>query len=477
MKLLKDLLGGIQIIRGNSIPRDASVTGISFDSRTVGEGEAFFALNNEKKYIDEAIKKGASVVFVEKNGFEGPCAVVENVRRAMAVFSANFYGNPQKKLHFIGITGTNGKTTTAHIIKHILESNGKKTAIIGTLGANIDNETIITDLTTPDSPELFGILAAAVARKAQYIVMEVSAHAIYYEKTFGIYFDIGVFTNVSRDHLDFFGNMERYTKVKKNFFNSGNMKTCVLNIDDRIGRELLYETDTRVFTYGIKNPSDIFAVDVSYFGHTRFFVNCRDRTAWVKTPYLGEFNLYNVLAGILTTSVIGIEFEDIISCMETLPVVEGRMNVIDCGYKVIIDFAHTPDGLRKLLTAVREFTERRLITVFGCGGNRDGGKRAIMGKIASELSDLCVITSDNPRLEKPEDIVREIIAGCKKTGKNNFLSKIDRREAILFAMRLCSEGDVLVVAGKGAENYMDVGGKKIPFSDRAICEEGAEIKS
>lgn len=444
----------------------------AFDADRIKKGDVFFLLNEDKtEQLKKAAEKGAVCVFSEKGTDILPCVTVSDVRKALALYSAAFYSHPERKLKIIGVTGTNGKTTTAHIISHLLKQNGYKTAVIGTLGAEIDGQKTVTSLTTPDPDEFFGILSEAAAKETDYVVTEVSAHAIFLRKLYGITLDYCVFTNLSRDHLDFFGSMERYGKVKKSIFCSDQVKNAVVNTDDELGREIYRDRRGRTLTYGLHNPADVFALDCRYRKGTEFLVNAFDEIEYVSTRLSGEFNLYNTLAAVTTVCDIGVPLPYIKDYLSSLTPPEGRFNVLSGnGYKVIVDYAHTPDGLEKVLTAARGITENSLICVFGCGGNRDKEKRPIMGETVQKLSDLCIITSDNPRYEEPEKIIEEILAGADRAGKSH-IAIPDRKKALLFALRIAHEGDTVVIAGKGAETYMEIKGEKIPFDDKKICEE------
>lgn len=451
-----------------------------FDSRKVEKGDVFFALKGAtdgSKYARDAVKQGASLV-VGENDFDGiPHIKVDSVRRVFALYCAAYYGHPERRVKVIGVTGTNGKTSTTRILTHILEKNNFKTALIGTLGAIIDGEKIDTGLTTPDADEFYRLLAAAVSCGTDYVVAEVSAHAIFYEKIYGIDFDYCVFGNLSRDHLDFFGTMENYGEVKKSIFMNGQVKTAIVNADDSLGAEIIKVRKGRTLTYGLYNPSDVFAVDESYIDGIRFVVNAFDRIAWCAVPLAGEFNLYNTLAALAVAADAGVDIESAAEVLPSLPEIPGRFNVLrKNGITVIIDYAHTPDGLQKVLRTARGITKNNLICVFGCGGNRDKQKRPIMGEIAQRCADLCVITSDNPRFEEPQAIISDILSGAEREGKAH-IGIADRERAIAFALTVASKGDTVLVAGKGAEEYMDVKGVKTPFSDREACEKYLERKN
>lgn len=444
-----------------------------FDSRKVKNGDVFFALNGSTDgniYVSDAIERGAAVVVSEIFYPQLPCIQVESVRESFASYCAAFYGHPERRLKIIGVTGTNGKTSVTRILSHVLEKNNYKTATIGTLGAMINGKEIDTGLTTPDADLFYKLLAEAAEKKTDFVIMEISAHGIYYQKTFGVKFEYGIFTNLSRDHLDFFGTMENYGAVKKSWFLDGTVKKAVINTDDALGLEIFKCRKTAVLSYGLYSPSDVFAVNEKYENGTRFVINAFDEISWGYTPLMGEFNLYNTLAAITVAYDLGISLPDVCNALSSLGEIEGRFNTLFGDIvTVIIDYAHTPDGLEKVLSAARGITENNLICVFGCGGNRDREKRPIMGEIAQKLADICIVTSDNPRYEEPEKIIEEIIVGADRVGRGH-IAIADRERAILFALRIAEKGDTVLIAGKGAEKYMDIKGVKHPFSDREICE-------
>ena len=399
------------------------VTHLTHDSRDVREGSLFFSLRGT--YVTEALAKGAVDV------------VTEDARRQMALIAKEFYGNACDKMRIVGITGTNGKTTTTHIISHCLRQNGIKTASIGTLGP--------TPLTTPDPIELHELFKKFHEEGVQVVVMECSAHAIHLEKLAGITFEVGVFTNLSQDHLDFFPDYHAYADTKTKWFDA-NIKVAVINIDD--------EESTRV------NHPNI--IPYSYDDKIKF-----------RSPLLGKFNHYNCLAAIRVCQELGLPMRKIKRALKSIPPVPGRFNTVDVhGKTVVIDYAHTPDSLENIIKACRDLAgdKGHVITVFGCGGERDVSKRPLMGAASAQLSDYTIITSDNPRGEPPRSIMLQIEAGAKLYGENYKLIE-DRKAAIFYALDMAKSGDIVVVAGKGAEDYMDIGGQKIPYSDQGAISE------
>jgi len=472
---LKELLRGVNYISAN-LPLSTPVEHICAHSEECTKGSLFFAMrgqtNDGNNYVNDALVKGAAVIVSEFPQPDSvPHIIVENIRGAIGIMASNFYGNPHKKLKIIAVIGTNGKTTTANMIGNILNFSGKKTAIFGTLGANILGKELPCDLTTPDPIDMHRLFAEAVKDGCEYVAMEVSAHAIHYNKTNGVTADIAIFTNLSQDHLDFFGTMEKYSATKYSYFEEKNCRLAIVNIDDDMGLKIYRNIDMPIKTYGLNNPCDTFAVDIEYKPNgTSFIVNCEDDISEIRTKFIGEFNVYNALAAITACKTLGIDLRRIALAFMKMDPVKGRFNVIDGGKKVIIDFAHTPDGLKNLLKAARRICSGKLIAVFGCGGNRDTKKRAVMGRIAAEYADFTVITSDNSRNENPEDIIAQIEQGYREIS-SDYITIADREHAITYAILTASPQDVIVIAGKGGEEYMEVKGIKIPYSDKKVVEE------
>lgn len=473
MKLKKLLHGaGVKSFRGE----DIEISGIENDSRLVKPGYAYVALKGAEdgaKYIQSAIKNGAVAIIGKEFDYpensEGISFItVDDARKTFSVMAANFYDNPQKKLKITGVTGTNGKTTVTYMISHILSENGIKTGIIGTNGVMYDGNVYDTGMTTPDPTKLFYYLGEMVKSGVETVVMEVSAHAAFYDKIYGIDFFAGVFTNFTQDHLDFFKDEESYKKAKLKFLNNYNCKYIVANADDKLTGEIK-KKNKKVLTYGIKNPSDVFAMDLrETLSGEKFILNVFDEIYDMDTRFYGEFNVYNALAACEVCSIYGIKIKDIAASLKTFCGVPGRMEKIyENEFSVFIDYAHTPDGLRNALETLRPITENKLILVFGCGGNRDALKRPIMGEIASDYADISIITSDNPRFEEPFEIIRQIEKGFKKGKYRVVVYK--RQEAIEYALKIALKGDVVLIAGKGAEKYQEVLGVKRDFDDKKVA--------
>ncbi len=449
-------------------------SGIGYNS-FCEKGCLYFCLHGAERTLTDAAyasEHGAAAIVVceRAEGISIPQFVCGDVRRKFALTSAAYYGNPADRLTMIGVTGTNGKTTTTHIIKSILDAAGRKTGLIGTNGVMIGREKRGATLTTPDPPVLHKLLAEMADNGVDTVVMEVSAHALAFKKTEGIVFAVSAFTNLTQDHLDFFGTLEEYKKAKLSLFTPAHTQTAVVNMDDETGVEIARTAAVPLVTYGVENPSDVFGIDymATEKGCT-FVANIMDDITRLSYCAPGAFNMSNVLCAAATANVLGIATDVIRRGVCAVKRVDGRFQSVGkAGKRVVIDYAHTPDGLRKILKAVREITRGRVIAVFGCGGDRDRSKRPLMGEIASELADFTVITSDNPRSEPPLEIIRQIESGFK-TG--NYMLAVSRKEGIKYALEICGEDDTVIIAGKGHENTQEIGGVKEHFSDEETVRE------
>ncbi len=457
---------------------DTDITGLACDSSKVKPGFLFFCLvgreNDGHTFAADALSRGAAAIVVERRlALDCVQIEVDDTRAAMARAAAAFYGNPSKRLKIIGITGTNGKTTTTYIIKSIIEASGHSCGLIGTNAVEYGDSKIPATLTTPDPIDLQHTLSDMAAAGVEYVVMEVSAHALALKKVDGIVYEVAAFSNFSRDHLDFFGDMKSYAQAKKSFFTPEHARTAVINVDDELGREIISETKLHTVTYGVDNPSDVFGIDLEMSAYgLSYVINMFDRVGSVKFNLTGRFNMYNTLCAAAVAAALDIPFNAIIAGIRGITKIDGRFNIINTTKcNVIIDFAHTDDGIANILRAIREFAPARIITVFGCGGNRDKTKRAVMGKIVSQLSDYCFITSDNPRFEPPVDIILQIESGIKEIGRTNYTPIVDRKEAIRAALEMANKDDIVLIAGKGAEQYNDVMGNKQPYNDERYVME------
>lgn len=460
---------------------DAVVSGIAYDSRAVQKGDVYFALKGENfdgaQFIPDAIERGCSaVVSVDyENTTEVPVLTTPDTRLALAYASSAFYGNPSRNLKLIGITGTNGKTSVAHILRYMLQSAGCKTAILGTVGHDYGEGIEKSSLTTPEAPELNRFLRKAVNEGSSHAVMEVSSHSLALKRVRGLDFDVAVFTNLTHDHLDYHKNFESYRNAKGLLFKElKDSAYAVINIDDESSNYMSTMTSANVATFSISDSS----ADYQALSHTysdrgmKISLSIPKGALDIESPLSGEFNVYNLMAAFTAVEVLGVNTDSAVENLTNLSQIPGRFEKIDsdAGFTIIVDYAHTPDALENTMIAAGELRapDSRLITVFGCGGDRDVEKRPIMGKLASSLSDLVIVTSDNPRSEPPESIISGITQGMNK---DNFKAIEDRRSAIGHALAEANSGDVVLVAGKGHEDYQEINGVRKPFSDKEVIKE------
>lgn len=461
--------------------QDLVIRGIECDSRKVEEGFLFVCIPgfnfDGHKFIPEAIKRGSRVVVVEKDvktAKDVTVIKVPNTRYALAVLANRFYGYPSKKLQVVGIAGTNGKTTTTYLVRDVLKKAGKKVALFGTIEYDLGNRTLPASTTTPQSLELQAMLNELVNKEFEYVVMEVSTHATVLDRVTGCEFDIGVFTNISRDHMDFHKTMENYLEAEIKFFRllSRTGRRAVINIDDPYAEHIIKNTRTEILTYGINDKNaDIRAFDikVSKTGSRFNVVTPLGETVfYLRLP--GRYNVYNALAAVGVGISEGLNLNEIREAIAHASV-RGRFERIDCGqsFDVIVDYAHTPDALQKALETARGLSEGRIIVVFGCGDDKD--RRPLMGVVAARMSDIAILTSDNSRNEEPSEIISDIESGIKKVDNSfQYLVIEDRFEAITQALEMAKEGDLVLIAGKGHEEYQIIKDRKIPFNDRKVAE-------
>ncbi|MCG9968084.1 UDP-N-acetylmuramoyl-L-alanyl-D-glutamate--2,6-diaminopimelate ligase [Pelotomaculum terephthalicicum JT] len=481
--LLKKLLEAvnIQAAGGN---HDVRLKGITYDSRKVCPGFLFVSIKGFKSdghdYVGQAVKQGAVAVVMERKVELPPdiaWAVVQDTRHALAVLSARFYGDPAKELKMIGVTGTNGKTTTASLISAILGLSGAKVGLIGTIHNRIGTQVIPGNNTTPESTDLQALLRRMVREGVGACVMEVSSHALALNRVDGCEFDMAVFTNLTQDHLDFHQSMGQYLEEKLKLFKNlkvpgdkSTIKHAVINADDPAAERFAQAAGGLVHTFGIKNTADVYATNVNI--NTRgvnFQIDGKLGRCQLNLCLTGLFNVYNALGAFTAAAALGVPHEIIKSALENIQGIPGRFEKVDAGqdFTVIVDYAHTPDGLENILKTARQLTQGRLITVYGCGGDRDRGKRPVMGSITAKYSDFQIITADNPRTESPAKIIQDIIEGVRPLApKENYLVEQDRRKAIGLAISMARKGDVVIIAGKGHEDYQIIGTEKFPFEDR-----------
>jgi len=498
---LSNLIKGIKI---NSVsgPLNEEVLGIAYHSKQVQPNAVFVAMrgfhHNGHDFIAQAIRKGAKAVIAEdlSEQVNGVTMIqVPDSRRALARISATFYGDPSLQLKVIGITGTNGKTTTSYLIESMFHQAGYTPGVVGTINCRFGSQIKKSSNTTPESLELQSLLGQMAEQKISHVIMEVSSHALDQDRVAGVHFDVGVFTNLTTEHLDYHGTIESYARSKAKLFSQfleesevSGEKFAVLNQDDPQGDYLSSLTSARIVRYGMTpnaevtikdatiSPEGIRGVLKTFRGDINFYL-----------PLLGRFNLHNIMAATGVALCLDVPLEYIRSGLEKVVAIPGRMERAGraVGFTVLVDYAHTPDALEQVLSSLKELSPKRIIVVFGCGGDRDRSKRPIMGRIAALLSEVVIITSDNPRTEKPEEIISEIEEGVRDTGlrkiapslvsqERGYLTVADRRQAIQAAIRMAQRGDIVLVAGKGHEDYQILKTRTIAFDDREQIEKALQ---
>jgi UDP-N-acetylmuramoyl-L-alanyl-D-glutamate--2,6-diaminopimelate ligase len=478
---LEVLIRDIQPL-GVAGPRDREISGVVCDSRHVRPGYLFVAVPGAKQngsvFVEDAVERGATAIVSETDSRlrkDVSFLRVTDARQALARLACLIHGEPTNQLQMLGVTGTNGKTTTAYMIKNILTAEGRNPGLIGTVEYLIGARAIPASRTTPDAPTLQDMFAQMVAAGCRSAVMEVSSHALLQRRTAGIDFDVGIFTNLTRDHLDYHQTMENYFEAKTLLFRGLGMgkkrATAVLNIDDPWGQRLsqLPGLKADVLTYGLNPKAVVYAENLELGPNGSMF---RVKSPWgeiqVTTRLMGRFNVHNALASFAACGALGANVETMGAVLASMTSVPGRLEEIKTGkgFQIFVDYAHTDDALGHVLKTLREIARGRLIVVFGCGGNRDRTKRPVMGKVAAELADYSILTSDNPRNEDPRRIIAEIQEGFK--GHSNFEVLEDRTEAIQKAIARAGKGDVVLIAGKGHENFQEFANRSIPFDDRQV---------
>ncbi len=460
---------------------EQNITGIQYNSQKVQPGNIFVCIQGEKtdghNYVADAVSRGAVAVLAAHTLSDLPAQVslliAENPRLAMASLADMWYQFPDRKMRVIGVTGTNGKTTTTHLIKWVLEQQGYATGLVGTIHNVVGALDVPSSNTTPESLELFALFNEMVKNGYQYGVMEVSSHALKQGRVSACRFAAGVFTNLTQDHLDYHGTFEDYLESKTKLFSMLNQTGDfpaygVVNIDDGAASSFIQAANVPVWTYGLGASADVQAKDFHLTaGGTQLTICYQGKEYLAKIPLIGKFNIYNALAAITVLLAEGIAMEAILVALASAPQVPGRFELVDYGqdFAVVVDYAHTPDGLENVLSTAREITHGRVISVFGCGGDRDKTKRPIMGAIGGKYSDFAIITSDNPRTENPYAILEQVEAGIKKE-TNHYVVEESRGAAIAKAIAMAEPGDLIMIAGKGHENYQLVNGETLHFDDR-----------
>lgn len=480
MKILSDLLYKVAIekVIGNV---KTSVNNISFDSRKIEPKDIFFAIKgydlDGHKYISTAIENGATVIICE----DIPSEIKENITYikvtntsiALGITASNFYENPSKKIELIGITGTNGKTTTTTLLYNLFTQLGFKCALLSTIENKIANQTLNSNHTTPDPITINKILALAVENNCKYAFMEVSSHGIHQNRLAGLNFKIGAFTNITHDHLDYHKTFANYIAAKKKFFDElPKNAIAITNIDDKNGWVMLQNTKAKKITYSLKSNS-VFKGKIIENRLDGMLLQFNGNEFW--TSLSGKFNAYNELLAYTIAIELGFSSIEALTAISKLQRVKGRFEtyISKQNIYIIVDYAHTPDALKNIIEAINQTRTRneQLITIFGCGGHRDKSKRPEMGNIATQLSDFTIITSDNPRDEVPEEIIKEIEAGVQAQNTNKYISITDRKQAIKTAIKIAKTKDIILIAGKGHENYQEINGEKFPFDDMTIAQE------
>ena len=474
---LKDLLKGIEIVSA-SADMEMELSGVSYDSRATQSGDLFVAMTgfaaDGHAYIGRAAAAGAAAVLCEKLPEEEiPYVQVENSRRALAVLGANWFGHPADAMTMVAVTGTNGKTTTTYLIKHILEqTRGAKVGLIGTNQNMIGEEIIPTERTTPESFEVQKLFAQMRDAGCGYVVMETSSHALALDRVFGVHYAVGIFTNLTQDHLDFHQTMESYCDAKAILFR--NCDTGVCNADDPWTERLLQDATCKRYFYAEKAAADLRAEEITLESdHIAFTAVTAEERVPVRVNIPGGFMVYNALDALGAVMALGVSLREAAEALNRVSHVKGRVEVVPTpgkDYTVLIDYAHSPDGMVNVLTSVKGFAKGRTVALFGCGGDRDRTKRPKMGAVAAEIADFVIVTTDNPRTEKPADIIADILPGLEGFDTPHIVVE-DRIEAIHWAMDHAEAGDVIVLCGKGHETYQEINHVKHHMDEREIVAE------
>lgn len=474
---LFDVISEKETVNKDKISGRIETSGFCCDTRVLRAGDTFFAIPGAKsdggEFAAEAVKKGACAVVAEKpfeREFSVPVVLVKDVRKAFAKACFFTAGQPQKKLKIIGVTGTNGKTTIASAVKKILSDAGKKCALFTTVGYDVCGAFYPSSHTTPPPEKLAPLFAQAVENGAEYAVMEVSSHSIAQKRIAAIDFEVGIFTNITRDHLDYHKTMEEYAAVKASFFEQ--CEHSIINADDEKAQQMAQKAKSKVYFVSEKDAEASFFIKdtkLSVSGIT-YTLSCKNSNIDISVPITGDFNIYNTSQAAATALILGIDKDTIARSLRGFGGAPGRMETVcreKLPFSVIIDYAHTPDALEKALYACKKITSSKLWCVFGCGGNRDHGKRPEMGKAAASIADIAVITSDNPRTEEPDAIISDIVKGVPE-GKNNYITITDRKKAIEYTLAHAEAGDTILLAGKGHETYIDDKNGKHYFSEKDV---------
>ena len=472
---LQDLLKGVAVLESTAAP-DTEINEVRYDSRAVRPGDLFVAIRgyatDGHQYIGKALEQGAAAIVCEEAPAGVPAVVVENARRALAEIAANRFGHPADSMTMLGVTGTNGKTTTTYLVKHMLEDAGHKVGLIGTNQNLIGDEVVETERTTPESYELHALFARMRDAGCTHVIMEVSSHSLVLDRVHGIRFAVGAFTNLTQDHLDFHKTMEEYRRAKALLFTISDKG--VINLDDPAAGAMLADAKCPCLTFSCeKDAADLTAKNLKLHADgVEFVAATKGDLARVKLPIPGHFSAENALTALGIVLQLSMPLADAAKSLATATGVKGRVEVVptDTDYTVLIDYAHSPDGVENVLRAVRGFARGRVVALFGCGGDRDRTKRPKMGKIAADLADFCIVTSDNPRTEDPKAIIDDILEGMKGT-KTPMQVIVDRPEAIHWALAHAKKDDIIVLMGKGHETYQEVNHVKHHMDEREIVRD------
>jgi UDP-N-acetylmuramoyl-L-alanyl-D-glutamate--2,6-diaminopimelate ligase len=486
MATLDELVTGLryEVLQGSST---CALAGITSDSRQVKPGWAFVAITGSKvdghSFIDQALAQGASVLVVERgldlsSVVSATCLRVPDTRQALAHLAAAFYSNPSRQLRLIGVTGTNGKTTSTYLLEAVLQAHRLTPGVIGTVDHRYAGHAQPAAQTTPAAEDIQRMLAQMVEAGVSHCAMEVSSHALAQHRVWGCQFAAALFTNLTQDHLDYHEDMSAYYAAKARLFTTYQPEVAILNGDDPAGRQLLSETCAPAITYGFSPESEVGVEHLEMDAHgIRLTARVDRHPVTLHSRLIGRHNVYNILGVLATAKGLGLDVEQTVQGIARLPTVPGRFERVDAGqpYSVLVDYAHTDDALRNVLQAARDLATGRTIVVFGAGGDRDRGKRPRMGRVAAQYADMAVITSDNPRTEAPMAIIRAIEAGFRETGRVSQYRVIeDRARAIHEAIRLARAGDVVVIAGKGHETYQIIDGQRLSFDDRRVAAQALQ---
>ncbi|MGQ4809093.1 UDP-N-acetylmuramoyl-L-alanyl-D-glutamate--2,6-diaminopimelate ligase [Candidatus Entotheonellaceae bacterium PAL068K] len=484
---LADLLAGVpyRLLAGTM---QCPVAEVTADSRQVTPGALFVAMRGQQtdghRFLDTALDHGAAALIVQEPTprllqrlqASGQTLVqVAQSRRALALIAAAYYRHPSNHLRLVGITGTNGKTTTTYVVESVLQAAGRSVGVIGTVNYRFAQEQMVASQTTPDAESLQRLLRHMVDAGVEAVAMEVSSHALLQERVEGCHFEVGVFTNLSRDHFDYHGTEEAYFAAKARLFHDVSAQWHILNLDDPYGRKLVQTSRARLLTYGLSHEATLKPLAIQHgLDGIQFSLPTTKGRLSIRSSLIGRHNVYNLLAGIAVALAMDIDAAAITQGIAQLQVVPGRLERIEAGqdFYVFVDYAHTPAALEQVLRLVRAETPGRLITVFGCGGDRDPGKRPLMGRAAAAWSDYTIITSDNPRTEEPRQIIDEIVAGVEATRAHVTIA--DRGQAILEAMAMAQPQDTVIIAGKGHEDYQILGHRRLHFDDREVAREALD---